>query len=254
MPEAPIYREDPRQGNPLSAWIGRATEKDWPERASDRHRQEAWKKTLIGPSLLHGGSPCPCTLGATRVPTSQPAVPPSRSTLIGQSCHRPKESCVYACRLVLVVSDSLQLCILWPARLLCQGAGLSRPEYWSILANISCHTLLELYISCCPSCPLPWVPGAARTPTTQAPAPPPHLTLTESNPSPPGKPQEQTSVDDPMQGWKQNHNWNPGAVWLRKKTQNLPTSCTSCRFNTHNQLGRRCVYGIYKRTLRAPTK
>jgi len=43
-------------------------------------------------------------------------------------------------------------------------------------------------------------------------------------------------------------------VWLRKKTQNLPTSCTSCRLNPHNQLGRPCVYGIYKRTLRAPTK
>ena len=27
-------------------------------------------------------------------------------------------------------------------------------------------------------------------------------------------------------------------MWLRKKTQNLPTSCTSCRFNPHYQLGR----------------
>ena len=45
-----------------------------------------------------------------------------------------------------------------------------------------------------------------------------------------------------------------GAVWLRKKTQNLPTSCTSCRLNPHNQLGRLCASGIYKRTLRAITK
>jgi len=37
------------------------------------------------------------------------------------------------------------------------------------------------------------------------------------------------------------------AVWLRKKTQNLPTSCTSCRLNPHNQRGRLCVYGIYKK-------
>ena len=43
-------------------------------------------------------------------------------------------------------------------------------------------------------------------------------------------------------------------MWLRKKTQNLPTSLTSCRLNPQNQLGRLCVYGIYKRTLRAPTK
>ena len=43
-------------------------------------------------------------------------------------------------------------------------------------------------------------------------------------------------------------------MWLRKKTQNLPTSCTRCRLNPHNQLSRICVYGIYKRSLRAPTK
>ena len=43
-------------------------------------------------------------------------------------------------------------------------------------------------------------------------------------------------------------------MWLSKKTQNLPTSCTNCRLNPYNQLGRLCVYGIYKRSLRAPTK
>ena len=32
------------------------------------------------------------------------------------------------------------------------------------------------------------------------------------------------------------------------------TSCTSCRLNPHDQLGRLCVYGIYKRTVRALTK
>ena len=43
-------------------------------------------------------------------------------------------------------------------------------------------------------------------------------------------------------------------MWLRKKTPNLPASCISCRLNSHNQPGRLCVYGIYKRPLRAPTK
>ena len=43
-------------------------------------------------------------------------------------------------------------------------------------------------------------------------------------------------------------------MWLRKKTLNLPTSCTSFRLNPHNQLRRLCVYEIYKRPLRAPTK
>ena len=43
-------------------------------------------------------------------------------------------------------------------------------------------------------------------------------------------------------------------MWLRKKTQDLPTSWTSCRLNPHNQLGRLCVYGIYNKSLRVPTK
>ena len=75
--------------------------------------------------------------------------------------------------------------------------GFSRQEYWSVLANTGCHTLLEHCISCCLSCQLPWVPGAARTPETQAPAPPPHLALTGANPGPPGQPQEQIPVDNP---------------------------------------------------------
>ena len=103
---------------------------------------------------------------------------------LGQSCHRQNKSCIYAHRITSVVSDSLRPCRLWPSRLLCQERGLSRLEYWSVLANTGCHTLLEHYISCCPSRQLPRVLGAARTPATQAAAPPPHLALTWANPSP----------------------------------------------------------------------
>ena len=39
-------------------------------------------------------------------------------------------------------------------------------------------------------------------------------------------------------------------MWLRKKTPNLPTSCTSCRSNPHDELSKLCVYGIHKRPLR----
>ena len=53
------------------------------------------------------------------------------------------------------------------------------------------------YISCCPSRQHPWVSGAARTPMTQAAAPPPHLALTGANPSPPEQPQEQIPMADP---------------------------------------------------------
>ena len=40
----------------------------------------------------------------------------------------------------------------------------------------------------------------------------------------------------------------------KEEDQNLSTSCTSYRLNPHDQLGRLCVYGIYKRTFRVPTK
>ena len=116
---------------------------------------------------------------------------------LGQSCHRQNKS------LASMHTGSLQSCsslynpVLWPARLLCQGRGLSRQEYWRVLANTGCHTLLEHCISCCPNCQLPWVPGAVRTPATQAAAPPPHLALTGANQSPPGQPQQQTPVDSP---------------------------------------------------------
>ena len=107
-----------------------------------------------------------------------------------QSCHRQKKSCVYTHRVVMVVSDSLWPCRLWPARLFFQGGGFSRQEYWSVLANTGGHILLGHYISCCLSCQLPWVAGAARTPATQEATPPPHLALTGANPSPLGQPQE----------------------------------------------------------------
>ena len=59
-------------------------EKDWLKRPSDRQLQEAQKKTdRVIHNAWGGGSPCPCTLCATRVPTSQAAAPPSRSTLTG---------------------------------------------------------------------------------------------------------------------------------------------------------------------------
>ena len=61
-------------------------------------------------------------------------------------------------------------------------------------------------------------------------------------------------MDDPHGEVEIKPQLNPGAVWLRKKTPNLPTRCTSYRLNPYDELGRLSVYGIYKRTLRAPTK
>ena len=58
--------------------------------------------------------------------------------LLGQSCHMQKRSCVYVHRVTLVMSNFLQLCRLWPARLLCQGLspGKNPGVYWPILIAI----------------------------------------------------------------------------------------------------------------------
>ena len=132
---------------------------------------------------------------------------------------------------------------------------------WVLQARILEHIgqywwsyLSRAYISCCLSRQLLWVPGAARTPATQAAAPPPHLALTGANPSPPGQPQEQTPVDDSHAEVEIKPQLKPRGSVAEEEDQNLPTSCTSCRLNPHDQLGRLCVYGIYKRSLRAPTK
>ena len=115
---------------------------------------------------------------------------------LGQSCHRQKTS------LVFMRAGSLQSCPILCDPVDCglpgfSVRGVSRQEYWSVLASIGCHTLLEHCISCYPSHQPPRVPGAARIPVTQAAAPPPHLALTGATPGPPGQPQEQTPVDDP---------------------------------------------------------
>ena len=68
---------------------------------------------------------------------------------LGQRCHRQKKSCIYACSVSSVMSNSLRPCDLWPVRLLCQG-GFFR-QYWSVLANTGFLTLIEDYISYCPS-------------------------------------------------------------------------------------------------------
>ena len=59
---------------------------------------------------------------------------------LGQSCHRGgKKACVYAHRVDSVLSDSLQPCRLWPARLPCQRWGFPGKNtgvYWPILVAI----------------------------------------------------------------------------------------------------------------------
>ena len=172
-------------------------EKDWPKRPPIASNKRLEKRLWLGHNSCGGGSPCPYTLGTTRVPTSRELHHLHAQFSLGQSCHRQKMPSICVHRVASVVSNSLWPCRLCPARLICHEGRVSRQEYWSVVANTGFHTLLDHYISCCPSCQLPWVPGAARTPATWAAAPPPHLVFRGANPSPPGQPQEQTPVDDP---------------------------------------------------------
>ena len=61
-------------------------------------------------------------------------------------------------------------------------------------------------------------------------------------------------MDDPHAEVEIKPQLKPRGSMARKKTQNLPTSCTSCRVNPHSQLGRLYVCGIYTSLLRAATK
>ena len=63
------------------------------------------KTTLIGHNSCSGGSLRPCTLGATRVPASQAAVPPSCSTLTGADLPQAKKK-----SLASVCTGLLQSC------------------------------------------------------------------------------------------------------------------------------------------------
>ena len=70
-----------------------------------------------------------------------------------------KKSLVSMCTGLLWSCPTLQPCGLWPSRFLCQKGEFSRQEYWSILANTGCHTLLEHCVSCCPGRHLPHLPS-----------------------------------------------------------------------------------------------
>ena len=74
---------------------------------------------------------------------------------LGQSCHRQKKK---VCLCAQGHFSPVRLFVtLWTVA--CQASlserGFSRQEYWSILVNTGCHTLLEHYISCCLSCKPP---------------------------------------------------------------------------------------------------
>ena len=61
-------------------------------------------------------------------------------------------------------------------------------------------------------------------------------------------------MDDPQAEVEIKPQLKPSSSVTKEENPKLSHSSTCCRLNPHDQLGRLCVYGIYKRLLRAPTK
>ena len=141
-PTRQTTEKEPRQGSPLSAWMGGATEKDWPKRPSDRQLQEAQKKTDGAMTPAAEAVRVPAHLASPGSLKAQQLGHLHAQLSLGQSCHRQKKSCVCACRcrVTSVVSDPATLyTVAWHARLLCQtgsSPGKHTGAYWPILVAI----------------------------------------------------------------------------------------------------------------------
>ena len=199
------------------------------------------------------GSSCPCTLGAAQGPCRPSSCAAFTLNSSWGRAATGKKSLASLHAGLLPLCLTLCSTIDWPAKLLCQGWGFSRQEYWSVFVNTAGHTLLKYCISCCPRLQLPWVSGAARTPVTQAAAPSPHLALIGANPSPPGQPQEQTPVDNPHAEVEINPQLKPRGGVAEEEDPKPSHQLYRLQIKSARSPGRLCVYGIDKRTRSAPS-
>ena len=132
--------KDPGQGSPLSAWMGRAIEKDWPKKPSDCQLQEPRKKDSDRAITPAGRQ----SMSLHTWHCQGPCKPSSCATFTldphwGRAATGKK-------RLASMHARSL-----WSGTTLCNPVacglsgfsvrGFSRQEYWSVLANTGCIPL-----------------------------------------------------------------------------------------------------------------
>ena len=146
--------KDPKQGSPLSA----SNRRSYGERqGKDVFRSPATRGSKKDSDRVTGPAgeavQVPAHLALPGSPQAKQLCHLHTQLSMGQSCHR--ENILSMCTGSLGLGPTLQPCRLWPARLLCQGGGFPRQEYWSVLANTSCHIRLGHYISFCPRRQLP---------------------------------------------------------------------------------------------------
>ena len=122
---------------------------------------------------------------------------------------------------------------------LCDPVGWVLPGF-SVRGTVQARMLAWVATPFSP--PAPSSTWSGQGAVTQAPAPPPHPGLTGAAPSPPGQPQEQTPADDPHAEVGIKPEFKPRGRVAEEEDRNLPSSCTSCRLNPHDQPGRLCLW------------
>ena len=152
MPDALNNREGPQARDPSKGLNRQSYEKDWLKRPPDCQLQEVRKKTLTGPQLLwwkqsmslhtwHRQSPCtPSSCTTFMLNSHWGRAATGKKNLLHE---------VFVHRVASVVSNSLQPCRLWPARLLCQGRVFSKQECWNVLANAAAAKSLQSCLTLC---------------------------------------------------------------------------------------------------------
>ena len=131
QPGGPLYvpdmsnnREGPQAREPSKHSIaGGAMEKDRPKRPSHHQLQEAQEKTDRAIPLAAEAVCVPAHLALPGSPQAKQPCHIHTQFSRGQRCHRQKKICIYVHRVASVMSHTLRLCRLWPARLLCQAGS-----------------------------------------------------------------------------------------------------------------------------------
>ena len=106
---ANLQSRTPARGAPLCAWMGRATEKDWPKRPSDRQLQEAQKDSNRAITPVAEADLVPAHLVLPGSPQAKKLCYLHAQLSLGQSYHRQKTSWTYKRRVASVLSNSATL-------------------------------------------------------------------------------------------------------------------------------------------------
>ena len=119
-------------------------EKDQPKRPSERQLPGAQEKTGRAITPVAEAVHVPAHLAPPQSLQPKQLCHFYAQSSLGQRCHRQKKSLVSMHAGSLQSYTTLPPCEPWPASF--SVRGFSRQEYWSVLGNTGCHTLLLLLL------------------------------------------------------------------------------------------------------------